>query len=256
MAYPHGVERKNIPNPGFAEDDGTADPALAAALAAWQQDPATEPDLLAALTPSRLMVPIVALLGEVEVGADGHRHEKTSDMAVPVVEAPDGRRALPAFTSLATMAAWRPDARPAPTVAPQAAMVAFAERADTLLIDPAGPVAYQLSGARLRAVAENRRYLPPHRDPEVQQALRTLLAAEPAVTAAHLASAADADATLALVLADPAADPAAVQALAARLGPALAADPALRLRLDRGLQLAFLARSPDRSPFYVANTNE
>ncbi|WP_282203643.1 SseB family protein [Kitasatospora fiedleri] len=250
------MERKNIPNPGFAEDDGTADPALAAALAAWQQDPATEPDLLAALTPSRLMVPIVALLGEVEVGADGHRHEKTSDMAVPVVEAPDGRRALPAFTSLATMAAWRPDARPAPTVAPQAAMVAFAERADTLLIDPAGPVAYQLSGARLRAVAENRRYLPPHRDPEVQQALRTLLAAEPAVTAAHLASAADADATLALVLADPAADPAAVQALAARLGPALAADPALRLRLDRGLQLAFLARSPDRSPFYVANTNE
>ncbi|MFJ4675078.1 SseB family protein [Kitasatospora sp. NPDC088783] len=250
------MERKNIPNPGFAEDDGTADPALAAALAAWQQDPATEPDLLAALTPSRLMVPIVALLGEVEVGADGHRHEKTSDMAVPVVEAPDGRRALPAFTSLATMAAWRPDARPAPTVAPQAAMVAFAERADTLLIDPAGPVTYQLSGARLRAVAENRRHLPPHRDPEVQQALRTLLAAEPAVTAAHLAPDADADATLALVLADPAADPAAVQALAARLGPALAADPALRLRLDRGLRLAFLARHPDRPPFYAANTNE
>ncbi|MFC8722162.1 SseB family protein [Kitasatospora sp. NPDC057198] len=249
------MERKNIPDPGFAADDGTADPALAAALAAWQQDPATEPDLLAALTPSRLMVPIVALLGEVEVDADGHKHEKTSDMAVPVVEAPDGRRALPAFTSLASMAAWRPDARPAPTVAPQAAMVAFAERADTLLIDPAGPVSYQLTGARLRAVAENRRYLPPHRDPEVHQALRTLLAAEPAVAAAHLTPAPDADATLALVLADPAADPAAVQALAARLGRSLAADPALRLRLDRGLQLAFLARHPEQRPFYAVHAN-
>ncbi|BAJ32543.1 MULTISPECIES: SseB family protein [Kitasatospora] len=245
------MERKNIPNPGFAEDDGTADPVLVAALAAWQQDPAAEPELLAALTPSRLMVPIVALLGEVEVDANGHRHEKTSDMAVPVVEAPDGRRALPAFTSLATMARWRADARPAPVAAPQAAMVAFGERADTLLVDPAGPVAYQLSGARLRAVAENRRYLPPHRDPEVQQALRDLLAAEPAVSAAHLAPAPDADATLALVLAGPATDPAALQALAARLGPALAADPALRLRLDQGLQLAFLARPPEQPPFYT-----
>ncbi|WP_033213465.1 SseB family protein [Kitasatospora phosalacinea] len=247
------MERKNIPDPGFAEDDGTADPALAAALTAWQQDPATEPDLLAALTPSRLMVPIVALLGEVEVGADGHRHEKTSDMAVPVVEAPDGRRALPAFTSLATMAAWRADARPAPVAAPQAAMVAFSERADTLLVDPAGPVTYRLSGARLRAVAENRRYLPPLRDPEVRQALRTLLAAEPAVAAAHLTPAPDADATLALVLADPAADPAAVQSLAARLGRSLAADPTLRVRLDRGLQLAFLARHPEQAPFYAAS---
>ncbi|MFB7945994.1 SseB family protein [Kitasatospora phosalacinea] len=246
------MERKNIPNPGFAEDDGTADPALAAALTAWQQDPATEPDLLAALTSSRLMVPIVALLGEVEVDANGHKHEKTSDMAVPVVEAPDGRRALPAFTSLATMAAWRADARPAPVAAPQAAMVAFSERADTLLVDPAGPVTYQLSGARLRAVAENRRHLPPHRDPEVQQALRTLLAAEPAVAAAHLVPAPDADATLALVLTDPtAAAPATLQPLATRLGQALTTDPTLRLRLDRGLQLAFLPRHPEQQPFYT-----
>ncbi|MEV4557742.1 SseB family protein [Kitasatospora sp. NPDC049285] len=242
------MERKNIPNPGFAEDDGTADPALAAALAAWQQDPAAEPELLAALTPSRLMVPIVALLGEVEVDANGHRHEKTSDMAVPVIEAVDGRRALPAFTSLATMARWRADARPAPVVAPQAAMVAFNERADTLLIDPAGPVTYRLDGARLRAVAENRRYLPPHRDPDVHQALRRLLDAEPEIVAAHLLPAPDADATLALVLGDPTADP---RPLATRLGATLVADEALRLRLDQGLQLAFLREQLAQSPFYT-----
>ncbi|RKE22843.1 SseB family protein [Streptomyces sp. TLI_171] len=242
------MDRKNIPNPGFAEDDGTADPALAAALVAWQQDPSAEPDLLAALTPSRLMVPIVALLGEVEVDEHGHQHEKTSDMAVPVLEAADGRRALPAFTSLATMTRWRADARPAPVVAPQAAMVAYSERADTLLIDPAGPVSYRLSGARLRAVAENRPYLPPHLDPEVHRALRQLLAAVPEIAAAHLAPATDADATLALVLTDPGADP---RPLATHLGPALAADPTLRLRLDQGLQLAFLAEQLDQQPFYL-----
>ncbi|MFF2624291.1 SseB family protein [Kitasatospora griseola] len=242
------MERKNIPDPGFAEDDGTADPVLAAALAAWQQDPSTEGELLSALTPSRLMVPIVAVLGEVEYDENGHKREKTSDMAVPVLESADGRRALPAFTSMETMAAWRADARPAPVAAPQAAMVAFSERAEILLVDPAGPVTYLLTGARLRAVAENRPYLPPHTDPEVHRALRDLLAPEPEIAAAHLVPSTEADATLALVLADPAADP---RPLATRLAQALAADDTLRLRLDHGLQLAFLPRQLDQKPFFA-----
>ncbi|TYC68449.1 SseB family protein [Streptomyces sp. CB01881] len=233
------MERKNIPNPGFAADDGTADPALAEALARWSQDRTAEPELLAALAPTRLMVPIVAVLGEVEVDEHGHKHEKTSDMAVPVVEAADGRRALPAFTSMETMARWRADARPAPVAAPQAAMVAFSERADTLLVDPAGPVAYQLSGARLRALAENRPYLPPVDDPEVREAVRALLAAEPEVVSGLLAPYPDGDGLLAVVF-DPALDQAGVQAAAERVGRAVAADPVLRVRLDRGLSLAVL----------------
>ncbi|MFI9329142.1 SseB family protein [Kitasatospora sp. NPDC052868] len=245
------MDRKNIPNPGFAEDDGTADPALAAALTRWSEDRTAEPEVLAALTPTRLMVPIVAILGEVEVDAHGHKHEKTSDMAVPVVEAPDGRRALPAFTSLEAMARWRADARPAPVAAPQAAMVAFSERADTLLIDPAGPVAYQLSGARLRALAENRPYLPPVRDPEVREAVRTLLAAEPQVVTGLLAPYEDGDGLLVVVF-EPGLDQQAVQAAAQRVGQAVAADPVLRVRLDRGLSLAVLpagARLPGE-PLY------
>ncbi|MCG6492787.1 SseB family protein [Kitasatospora sp. A2-31] len=233
------MERKNIPDPGFAGDDGTADPALAAALDRWSQDRGAEPEVLAALRPSRLMVPIVAVLGEVEVDEHGHKHEKTSDMAVPVVEAADGRRALPAFTSLETLARWRADARPAPVAAPQAAMVAFSERADTLLIDPAGPVAYQLAGARLRALAENRPYLPLLADPDVQGAVRALLAAEPQVVAGLLAPYQDGDGLLAVVL-DPELDQAGLQAAVQRVGQAVAADPVLRVRLDRGLSLAVL----------------
>lgn len=230
------MDQKNIPNPGFADDDGTADPRLAAALAAWSQDRAAEPELLAALTPSRLMVPIVALLGEVETDANGLKHEKTSDMAVPVIEAPDGRRALPAFTSLETLTRWRADARPAPVAAPQAVLAAYSERADTLLIDPAGPVTYQLTGARMRAVAENRPYLPPAEDPEVQAAVRVLLDAEPAVQRAELRPGTETDAVLALAL-EPGTD---VQAVAQRLATALAADPVLQVRLSRGLDLALL----------------
>ncbi|WP_051711683.1 SseB family protein [Streptomyces sp. NRRL S-350] len=230
---------RNIPDPGFGDDDGTADPALREALARWSQDRSAEPGVLAALTPTRLMVPIVALLGEVEVDEHGHKHDKTSDMAVPVLEAPDGRRALPAFTSLEALARWRADARPAPTAAPQAAMVAFSERADTLLIDPAGPVPFRLSGARLRALAENRPFLPPARDPEVREAVRALLAAEPQVVSGLLVDSEDSDGVLA-VLFDPALDQAGLQAAAQRVGQAVAADPVLRVRLDRGLDLAVL----------------
>ncbi|MCC9307457.1 SseB family protein [Kitasatospora sp. RB6PN24] len=241
-----GNELKNIPDPGFSGDAGGADPALAAALAAFAADPATEPALLAVLRAARLMVPIVALLGEVEVDEHGHKHEKTSDMAVPVIQAADGRRALPAFTSLATMAAWRADARPAPVAAPQAALTAYSEQADTLLIDPAGPVTYLLTGARLRAVAENRDWLPPVEDPDVRTALTALLAAEPDVLGAQLRPGSETDVVLALALADGA----PVAEVAQRLAGALAADPVLRVRLARGLDLALLPPAAAGSGFY------
>ncbi|MYS20752.1 MULTISPECIES: SseB family protein, partial [unclassified Streptomyces] len=107
-----------MPDPGFADDDGSAAPALAAALADYARDRTTpragaaERAVVAALHGARLLVPVVALLGEAETGPDGLRREKTSDMAVPTIQAPDGRRALPAFTSTASLARWRPDARP------------------------------------------------------------------------------------------------------------------------------------------------
>ncbi|MBP8539568.1 SseB family protein, partial [Streptomyces sp. MK37H] len=54
---------KNIPDPGFSGDDGSADPRLTAALAAWADDRSAEPEVLAALTDARLLVPVVAILG-------------------------------------------------------------------------------------------------------------------------------------------------------------------------------------------------
>ncbi|MET0837411.1 MAG: SseB family protein, partial [Marmoricola sp.] len=60
---------RTIPDPGFAGDLGEVDPELAAALAAYEQDPSdTDAHLrvLARLQRARLLVPVVALLGEVE----------------------------------------------------------------------------------------------------------------------------------------------------------------------------------------------
>ncbi|MBF9068578.1 SseB family protein [Streptacidiphilus fuscans] len=243
------MERKNIPDPGFSGDDGSADPELAAAFAAYAADPGpeTETRVLALLAKARLMVPIVAILGEVETDEHGHRHEKTSDMAVPTLQAPDGRKGLPAFTSLDALARWRADARPAPVPAPQAVQAAWSEQADALLIDLAGPVPYELSGAALRAVAEGRAHRRPLDDPEIADELRALLAKHPAVLRAHLLASEQTDAQLVLI-AEPGAPAEAFQAVATDL----ADSQLLRIRLDRGLDLAVLAPSPSepKAPLY------
>ncbi|WEH42720.1 SseB family protein [Streptomyces sp. AM 2-1-1] len=240
------MELKNIPDPGFSDDDGTADPALTAALTAWSRDRAAVGPVLAALRDARLLVPVVAVLGEVEEDENGLRREKTSDMAVPTLRA-GNRCALPAFTSTASLALWDPEARPVAVPLHQALQAAAHEKADTVVLDLAGPVAFELSGAALRALAEGRVGADPLDDPAVVTAVRDVVAAEPAVLRAHLGPG-SADGTLALVLA-----PDAVPAEAARrVASALSASDVLRARLVRGLDLALLpagAHAPGEALF-------
>jgi hypothetical protein len=238
------VAGKNIPEPEFADDDGSADPRLAAALAAYADDPDTEgtegaqAGVLAALPGARLLVPVVAVLGETERGPDGLRREKTSEMAVPTIQAPDGRRALPVFTSVDTLARWRTDARPVAVPLHQALQAAAYEQADTLLIDMAGPVTYALAGPALHALASGRDRLDPLTDPAVAAAVREVAAAEPGVLRAYLVPSAgkETDGTLGLVVESTE----ELGAVARRVATALAADEVLRARLVRGLDLALL----------------
>lgn len=250
---------KNIPRPPFADDDGAAAPALAAALAAWSRDPAAEPELLRVLARSRLLVPVVAVLGEAEAvpgppgtggSRAGLRREKSSEMAVLTLTLPAGgsrpeRRALPVFTSTEALSRWRPDARPVAVTAAQALSAAVQEGAATLLVDLAGPVTYPVAGAGLRALATGGA---PAGTPAVAQALRARLAEEPDVCTAHLAPGGEGDGTLALTLAAGADTAPTVRRLAA----ALAADRVLRSHLVQGLRLAVLPPHTElsREPLY------
>ncbi|MFG2546305.1 SseB family protein [Streptomyces sp. NPDC048594] len=242
------MANKNIPDSGYSDDDGSADPRLGAALAAWAEDRSALGPVLEALKGARLLVPVVAVLGEVEEDENGLRREKTSDMAVPTLKA-GGRTALPAFTSTASLARWDPAARPVAVPVHQALQAAAHEKADTVVLDLAGPVPFELTGAVLLALAEGRTTTDPLADPAVADAVRAVLAAEPAVLRAHLGRG-RADGTLALVLDPGEGDPAkAARAVAERL----AADETLRARLVRGLDLALLpaGATPPGEPLYV-----
>lgn len=241
------MANKNIPDPGYSDDDGSADPRLSAALAAWAEDRTAVGPVLEALKGARLLVPVVAVLGEVEVDENGLRREKTSDMAVPTLKA-GHRTALPAFTSTESLVRWDPQARPVAVPLHQALRAAAHEKADTVVLDMSGPVPFELTGPALLALAEGRTTTDPLADPAVIEAVRAAVAVDPAVLRAHLGPG-QADGTLALVLAPTATPADTVRAVAARL----AADETLRARLVRGLDLAVLptGTTPPGEPLYV-----
>ncbi len=229
---------KSLPDPGFAGDDGSADPSLVAALVAAAADPAELPAVLAALHRSRVLAPVVALLGEQETTTAGLVRDKSADIAVPLLLDGEGRRALPVFTGLAALARWDPAARPVPVAGSRAAQVALAERADAIVVDPAGPTPATLPLPEVRALAEGRGSVPAWDDPRVSTAIARLLADEPAVRGADLAPCAGRDGRL-TVLVDPGTDHAA---LAGRVAAAVAALPAVRDGV-RGLEVTVAAGS-------------
>lgn len=149
---------RSLHGSGFPDDDGAEDRVLAGRLADYA---AATPDTratayagcLAALTTARVLVPVVAVLGEAEVDAHGRTRDKSSDMAAVLLTGRDGRTALLAFTALATMAAWDPAARPVPVTAQVAAQSALQEGAQALLLDVAGPTRLVVEGPHLEGLA-------------------------------------------------------------------------------------------------------
>ncbi|SFB26038.1 SseB protein N-terminal domain-containing protein [Nocardioides alpinus] len=146
-------DARTIPDPGFPDDSGQKDAVLAGLLAERALGRATSGQVLAVLQDCRLLVPVVAVLGEVEVDEHGLAHDKSSDMAAVLVRAADGSTGLLAFTSVETMAQWDPQARPVPVTAATAATAAVQDGADALLVDLAGPASYVVDGEDLTRLA-------------------------------------------------------------------------------------------------------
>jgi hypothetical protein len=145
---------RSIPDPGFAGDDGAVPDDVARALEAYAADPDSRHSAtLAVLQHARLLVPVVAVLGEVEHDAQGLAHDKTSDMATVLMTGRDGRAALLAFTGREPLARWDPEARPVPVTADRAAQAARQDGADAIVVDVAGPTMFVVEGEDLDLLA-------------------------------------------------------------------------------------------------------
>lgn len=200
--------RELPPASAFAGDDGTCPPLLAAALAL-----PSGPDRIAAavraLAEVRVLVPVVAheetehdadvrerLTGRRErtgaevsgddSGGDAHTHDdpaaghhgdRHASAALVTVRTPDGREALPVFSSVTALAAWRRDARPVPHQGPRTAMAAVDEAGGVLVLDAGSADPVVVPRPAVWALARGEAWVPALADPIVVAEVHDVVAA-------------------------------------------------------------------------------
>ena len=158
-----------------------------AAIGRFRAGEAGEADVVDALRDSRLLIPLVAVAGELGTNDHGHAIDKSQELSIVTVMGPDGRSVLPAFTSVAAMTAWNPKARPVPATALRVALAAASENTDLVVLDPTSATEFALRRPALWALVQTQPWLPSYLDTEVLSAFMDAAELEPAVAAVQLA---------------------------------------------------------------------
>jgi hypothetical protein len=220
-----------------SDDDGSAPERLIEALRRFRSAELGEADVVDAVRDSRLLIPLVAVLGESGTNDHGHLVDKSQELSIVTVAGPDGRNVLPVFTSVAAMAHWNPKARPVPANGVRVALAAADEGTDLVVLDPTSATEFVIRRPALWAMAQSANWLPSYLDEEVLAEFMGAADGEDAVVAIQLAPG-DPDARLAgaelLVQLSLAAglDRAALDALLARLQSRWSASDLIASRVD------------------------
>lgn len=168
------------------EDDGATPPVLAEALRAFRAREVGEESVIDALRGSRLLIPLIAELGEADTGEHGLMIDKSQELSIITVAGPDGRNVMPVFTSAATMAAWNPDARPVPADAVRVALAAAQEETDLVVLDPIAPTEFVVRRPALWAIAQSLPWTPSYAGRAVADAFAESIATELSVLSVTL----------------------------------------------------------------------
>jgi hypothetical protein len=218
-----------------SDDDGSAPERLIEAIRRFHAGDLGEADVVDALRDSRLLIPLVTVLG-----ADGrteHGHDKIQELSIVTVAGPDGRTVLPAFTSVAAMGRWNPAARPVPATAGRVALAAASEETDLVVLDPLSDTEFVIRRPALWALGQSRPWIPSYGDTEVLAAFMDAAEPEPAIVAVQLAPGdpgsrlAGPELVVQLSLA-PGLDQAALDAVLARLQERWASSELIAERVD------------------------
>ncbi len=172
--------RSFTPNP-FAGDDGSADPVLAAALARFRDAHGSAVDLIEAYRHARLLIPLVADRGEEGIGHGGMVVDKTQELSIVTVAAPDGRRVLPVFSSVQALARWDSTARPVPAEGVRTAVAAVEDGTDLIVVDPGSETEFVIRRPAVWAIARGEEWVPPHLSADVFAGFHESIGSELAV---------------------------------------------------------------------------
>ena len=126
------------PNAAFAGDHGHPDAGVRAILAEAYAGGTNYHRAIAALCTARLLLPIVAAGDEGEPGS-GPDPDRHAEMAAVLIRSDAGATAVPVFTGIDSLQAWKPDARPVPCTLDDVAATAIETKSTAILIDLPGP---------------------------------------------------------------------------------------------------------------------
>lgn len=182
----------------FSGDEGLADPALVAALSHfWHllDDGSGQRTMSAldhafvevveAVRGARLLSPLIAEAGDFGLTDAGLVVEKTQELSVVHLESPDGRAVAPVFMDVASMGAWRSDARPIPVDARKAAIAALSDGLSLMVLNPGTAHPVTLRRGVLHALASGETYSPAWLDAEILNAISQGIAAAGPLVVKH-----------------------------------------------------------------------
>lgn len=209
----------------FADDDGSAPASFVRAITDFRSGRAEQATVVDALRECRLLIPLVASLGEAGTNAKGVTVDKSADLAIVTVAGPDGRNVLPVFSSVAAMQAWNSSARPVPADAVRVALAAADESTDLVVVDATAETEFVIRRPALWAIARSLPWVSPLDDGAVASEFAASVDSEPDV------------AQLTLLAGDPSAQ---------LRGPEVIVELALRPGLDQPALQSLLARVQER----------
>ncbi len=154
----------------FAGDDGTAPAELMRAISNFRSGQGSAVEIIDAFRGARLLIPLMANLGEGGEGVDGLQADKSSELSIVTVEGPDGYNVLPVFSSVAAMGRWHFDARPVPSDATRVALAAASENTPRVVLDPGSETEFAIRRPALEAIAKQEPWMPPNENGQVQAA--------------------------------------------------------------------------------------
>jgi hypothetical protein len=172
--------RSFSPNP-HSDDDGSADPALLSALLAFRAAQGDARAVVDAYREARLLIPLVAEKGDHGVGAHGLEVDKTQELSIVTVAAPDGRKVLPVFTSVTALQTWDATARPVPADGRRTALAAASEDTELIVIDPGSETEFVIRRPAVWAIAQGETWESAHTSPTVFTGLQQSISGELAV---------------------------------------------------------------------------
>ncbi len=153
--------RRGCPGRGAASsrtrtpgDDGSADPRCSPRSRRSARASGDQAAVVDAYRSARLLIPLVAEKGDHGIGAHGLEVDKTQELSIVTVAAPDGRRVLPVFTSVEAMGRWDAAARPVPADGARTALAAAADDTELIVIDPGSATEFVMRRPAVWAIAQ------------------------------------------------------------------------------------------------------